>query len=294
MSGVRLFVGGHAWQVQGEVDTLGGDRMLSASVALPPAVLRAPMTALLDSGAFSDPPHKRLSAAAALERQLAFEHRYARKIGHDGWQAAALVSYDLLIDETWIAGARQKRRWSVAAAERAVQTTVDAAAYLAARRRELAPRALILSCQGVDALQYAACAAGVLRHAQPRDWLGLGGWCILGRQTTLLPVFWQTTRLVLPMALVAGVRHIHIFGVLYLPALGGLLWLADQYGLTVSTDSTAPILACTRGNAKKAGVRALYWRDNVAWWQQTLANLRSTAHYRAPPDIAPSRQETLL
>ncbi len=78
------------------------------------------------------------------------------------------------------------------------------------------------------------------------------------------------------------------------PALGGLLYLADRHGLTVSTDSTAPVLACTRKNQKKAGVKRPYWRENVAWWQNTLANLRQSDYYQAPPEIAPARQETFL
>jgi hypothetical protein len=82
----------------------------------------------------------------------------------------------------------------------------------------------------------------------------------------------------------AGVRRVHIFGVLYLPALGGLLWLADQYGLEVSTDSTAPMLACAFKNRKKSGARAEYWRDNVAWSKAALGNLRedNKEYYREP------------
>lgn len=292
-AGVRLFVGGHCGRVQGEPQDLGGERMFTAAHQPERVTHAAPVVGLLDSGAFTDPPHKRLTPETALARQLAWEQLAGSKWGAP-FQAHGLVSYDLLIDETWVAGERHKRRWSVAEAERAVRTTVEAAAYLASQRQHLAPRTLILSAQGVDALQYAECAAAVLQHAQPGDWFGLGGWCILGRQKRLLPVFWQTLNLTLPMVALAGLMHVHIFGVLYLPALGGLLWLADHYGLSVSTDSTAPVLACTWKDWKKAGVRKRYWRDNVAWWQQTLANLRQSDYYRKPPEIAPARQECFL
>lgn len=292
---IRLFVGGHCSRVQGEPQNLAGDRMFTA--AHPPQTVPfaadAQITGLLDSGAFSDPPHKRLTPEQALDRQLVWEQRATDK-WRIPFRAVGLVSYDLLIDETWTAGERHKRRWSVRDAERAVCITVEAAAYLASQRERIAPRGLILSAQGVDALQYAECAAGVLQHTVPGDWIGLGGWCILGRHTRLLPVFWQTIRLVLPMVRVAGVSHIHIFGVLYLPALGGLLWLADQYGLSISTDSTAPILACTWKNQQKAGARRPYWRENVIWWQETLTHLRQSPHYRKPPEIAPARQECFL
>lgn len=160
---------------------------------------------------------------------------------------------------------------------------MGAAAYLASQRHHLAPRALVLACQGVDARQYAECAAGVLAHARPGDWLGLGGWCILGLFRSWLPVFWRTARLVLPMARAAGVTHAHVFGVMYRPALGGLLWLADRHGLAVSTDSSKPVLDLTRNCPKKAGIRRATWEENLAWWRRELAGLRSSPFYREPP-----------
>ena len=294
--GVRLYVGGHASRVQGEAQVLTGYRCFTAAhpaqtVPFAPAEVAA-IDAILDSGAFTDPPHRRLSPAGALGRQLAWEGKASVKWGAP-FRASALVSYDLLIDEVWTGATRTKRRWSVREADRAVRATVDAAAYLASRRPDLAPRALILSCQGVDRAQYAECAAGVLASAEPGDWLGLGGWCILGRWTSWLPEFFATCRAVLPMARAAGIGRAHIFGVLYLPALGGLLWLADRLGMDVSTDSTAPILACTwkgAGKLKKAGARRPYWKDNVQWWRDTLGDLRASPWYREPPEAAAGRQ----
>jgi hypothetical protein len=89
---------------------------------------------------------------------------------------------------------------------------------------------------------------------------------------------------------------------MYEVALGGLLWLADQFKapdgshqLAVSTDSTKPVLACTWKNWKKAGARERYWRDNVAWWQRALANLRTSKQfYKEPPQLEPMRQECFL
>jgi hypothetical protein len=247
---------------------------------------------LLDSGAFSDPPARRLDPQRALERQLAWERRATAFWRADApWRAEALVSYDRLIDEVWTEGpgglARHKRRWTVAAAEGAVRETVEAARYLAARRAALAPRALVLACQGVDAAQYRECVAEVLRSAAPGDWLGLGGWCVLGRRRRRwLPAFWETLRACLPLVAHAAVRRVHLFGVLWPPALGGLLWLADRHGLAVSTDSSAPLLAATWPDPRKAGVRAATYRANVAWWRRTLATLRRTGHYRRPPRAA--------
>jgi hypothetical protein len=293
---VRLFVGGHAGTVQGEREDLAGDRMFTA--AHPPQAARfraaSEIDGVLDSGAFTDPPHKRLTPEQALDRQLAWEPWASRIWQSEPWQARGLVSYDRLIDETWVAGEKHKRRWSVTDAEAAVAETIAAARYLASQRSRVEPRTLILSCQGVDAHQYDECAAEVIAVVQPQDWIGLGGWCILGRQQRWLPTFWQTIRLVLPRIARAGVRNVHIFGVLWQTALGGLVWLADRYGLTVSTDSTAPVLACTWKNWKKAGARHQYWRDNVQWWIDTLSDLRSSPLYKEPPQLEAARQEIFL
>ncbi|HEV2239306.1 MAG TPA: hypothetical protein VGR57_21805 [Ktedonobacterales bacterium] len=290
---MRLFVGGHCAMIAGERYDLAGDRMFTASHKPerhgfdPSQVI-----GLLDSGAFTDSPARRLTPEAALDRQLRWEGQASEKWGHP-WQAHGLVSYDLLIDETWSGDERTKRRWSLTDAERAVATTVDAAYYLASRRERLAPRLLILSCQGVDAGQYRECVDAVLAVATPADWIGLGGWCILGRQQRWLPEFWATLHACLPRIAARGIRNVHIFGVLWQRALGGLVWLADQHGLTVSTDSTAPVLACTWKDHRKAGARERYWRDNVNYWVGALAGLRESPWYRPVGDAATTRQLSL-
>lgn len=282
---VQLYVGGHACSIQRERVDLSGYRAFTAVHPPPPWVDPRGLTYLLDSGAFSDPPERRLTPSAALERQLDWEERAARAWGVRV-PAEALVSYDRLIDEIWIDGRRVKRRWSEREAWNAVEETVEAAAYLASQRHRLRPRRFVLSVQGVTAEQYAACTERVLAFAQPEDWIGLGGWCILGRWRSWLPEWFRTIWLVLPRVARRGIRRVHVFGVLYLPALGPLVWLADQLGLTVSTDSTAPLLAAAGRNLTKSGARRPYWRDNVRWWVETLANLRQTPYYRPPPALA--------
>lgn len=291
---IELYVGGHCGRVQGEPQDLGGKRMFTAAHKPEKVVHAQPVEGALDSGAFTDVmENRRLDVESALVRQLAWERIASEKWGQ-AFQAARLVSYDRLIDEKWTGTARAKQRWTVKEAESAVAETIAAAKHLDSQRAVLAPRRLVLSLQGVDAFQYQECAVEVLKLAASDDWIGLGGWCILGMRKRWMPTFWQTMRLVLPIIAASGVRHIHIFGVLYLPVLGGLLHLADHYGLTVSTDSTAPVLACTWKDWKKAGARMRYWRDNVRWWQTTLATLRQSEHYTAPPTIPPARQETFL
>lgn len=251
------------------------------------------MVGLLDSGAFSDSPEKRPTFEGALQRQLRWEQK-ASRFWQYPWQAEAVVSHDLLIDEKWTGLNRKKQRWSVAEAERAVRVTVDAAAFLASRRRELAPRKLVLACQGVDAIQYTEAAHGVLAHGEPGDWFGLGGFCIIGKHTKWLPTFWASIRRVLPLVVAKGMKHVHIFGVMFRPALGGLLWLADQHGLTVSTDSSGPVLSVTWKDKVKAGACAETWETNVSIWQERLANLRQSVFYREPPSPHGQRQLTLF
>jgi hypothetical protein len=99
-----------------------------------------------------------------------------------------------------------------------------------------------MSAQGVDAIQYKECVVEVLKYCQPEDIFGLGGWCILGMKRAYLPTFWQTMHLVLPLIANAGIKDVHIFGVLWEPALAGLLYLTDKHGLRLSTDSGKPIM----------------------------------------------------
>lgn len=291
---MRLYVGGNQWSIQGERDDWGGYRCFSAVNNMRCIADPSEISCLLDSGAFSDSPQQRLTPEKALERQIKWEARASQRLNCTDWHVEAIVSYDLLIDEVWTGAERSKRRWGLKDAEWAVAETVAAARYLAGRRDTLAPRQIVLSAQGVDAIQYSECVDELLKIAGIGDWIGLGGWCVLGRMRSLLPEFWKACHIILPKIAASGVNHIHIFGVTFLPALGGLQWLADQHGLTVSTDSTAPVMACTRADKRRSGARRDYWRDNVAWWQRQLACIRETHYYQEPPRLKATRQLSLL
>jgi len=196
---------------------------------------------LSDSGAFSDGPTSRLTPAHALQRQVAHSLQYDY-IG----QLEAFASYDLLIDEKWIAGIRSKHRWSENDAWAATHETIAAAHYLSAHRAHVPCRSLVLSAQGVTPEQYLACVQNIAPFFAPEDVLGLGGWCIMGIRKSLIRAFRSTIRLVIPFA-AQFTNRIHIWGVLYAPALGNLLWLCDQYGLRLSTDSSGPSVRPARG-----------------------------------------------
>lgn len=187
-----------------------------------------------DSGAFSD--HRRLTPEQALRRQI--EHAnwrgYADRVTHR-------ASYDWLLDEKWSStGRRYKCRWSEADAWDACVVTIQAAKFLSAHREGLH---CVLSAQGVTPAQYLKCAQGILPYYQPGDFFGLGGFCVLGLYPwRFLPVFREIIHQLVPFLAQEGVKHIHIWGCVYAPALGELLYLCDQYGITLSTDSVGPSL----------------------------------------------------
>jgi hypothetical protein len=285
---VKMYVGLDAGTLQGRRFNLTGPRMFNATYGpfskfSPEEV--AQVQGIADSGAFQHEPGKRWTFDRALDAQLAWESEASDKWGAR-YRHEAVVSYDLLIDEKWVNGVKRKQRWTVAEADAAVRETVGAAAYLDSQRARVEPRRLVMACQGVDQTQYAECARGVLAHCRPEDIFGLGGWCILGRQKSWLPTFWRSMHRVLPAVAAAGITRVHIFGVMWPKALGGLVWLADRLRLVVSTDSKKAASDCTwkgEANAKKAGRKCDTWEENVEWWRSELANLRRGERYRQPP-----------
>lgn len=250
---------------------------------------------LLDSGAFTDVlTNSRVTPEESLNRQLKFLNLSTP------FRKTYLVSYDLLIDEKYIDGERKKQRWSVNEAWTAVQATIEAAKYLDSQRDNLSGFTLVQSCQGVDAVQYLKCVERILPYCQKNDVIGLGGWCILGRQKSYLPAFWQTINNVIPVIAGAGIKKVHIFGCTWykpvagfpLPPLQGLLALCDKYHLKVSTDSRSLIgnaLWKKEGNSpQRAGAEFTYWRHNLAWVKAELATLREHPCYRSPPPVITS------
>jgi len=193
-----------------------------------------------DSGAFSDGPGQRLNFVDALKRQERHAERYSYAD-----QIEARASYDLLIDEMWDEAEgssavyrRTKRRWTETQAELAVQETIAAARFLSQHRNGLP---CILSAQGVSPQQYRRCAEKIVPLMQENDVFGLGGWCITGKfPAQMQPVFRETLYSVIPFLGQEGIKRVHIWGVCFAPALGELLWLCDQHGVTLSTDSMGP------------------------------------------------------
>lgn len=240
-----------------------------------------------DSGAFSDGPTYRLTFEAALERQIthAIKYGYATQITHR-------ASYDLLIDEKWEDGIRSKRRWTEQEAISAVETTVNAAQYLVNHRNGTA---LILSAQGVSPTQYLDCARQIFPLLDnERDMLGLGGWCITGKlPRVMMPVFKQTMELVIPAAAHAGIRRVHLWGVLHAPALAQVLYLCDQHNILLSTDSSGPTTRPAFGSwgyadwtdltyrRQPVEIRGIERARHVQATRDWLATFRDSSYYQA-------------
>lgn len=236
-----------------------------------------------DSGAFCDKDRLSVEAAHARQIEHAETYKYAHKITHR-------ASYDLLIDEKWQNGVRHKARWSEQEAELAVKITVAAARYLSQHRHGLGA---ILSAQGVTAAQYVRCAAQIVPLLQDGDIFGLGGWCITGKMPAqILPVFRETMYVLIPFLSRAGVKRVHIWGVIFPKALGQLLYTCDEYGIKLSTDSAGPqVKPCygswgygdwhdktyTQPPVETRGLeRARHAHLTSSW----LANFRQTQYYK--------------
>lgn len=240
-----------------------------------------------DAGPFCDKTDERLSFPEALDRQLT----HADKFGYTD-QIKNLASYDLLIDEKWEGGKRYKRRWSESDAWAAVRETIEAAAWLS--RNYSRPR--VQSAQGVTAAQYLECAIRIMEYFDPAtDIFGLGGWCISGKMPTQIrPSFNAVMKSVLPFVAKAGVKRIHIWGVTDVTFLGPLLWMCDQHGLKLSTDSSGPQLRPANGTwgfrgwynpnykAPPVEVRGIHRAIHVQLMRCRLSSLRQSEFYHHP------------
>jgi len=270
---IEYFVGGLSKKIHSEPVIVTGNVMFSAYFnpnrdGLDGQDL-SKINLFLDSGAYQRfKSQQSMTHEKSLELQLYRESQLSTV-------AYALASNDRLIskeqctEETWLV----------------VKQTVAAAEYLATQRQFLKDRICVLGCQGVDAKQYAICVRDVLQAASEKDWIGLGGWCILGKQQKWMPTFRQTLIEVIPLIANSPVKHIHLYGVTFEPALGNLLWMCDRYGLTCSTDSKKALSDCrwtTPERRKQAGARCDNYKDNLEWWKNHLLNFRNTPYYQSP------------
>ena len=249
---------------RGGIDRQGKQKRQGVNgVCVPPEV----KSVLLDSGAYSDTTFHRKTFEDALHRQLDHAERFKYLS-----QVSRLVSYDVLVDEQMGEdGERVKDRMSPDVAMFAVQQTVKAAEYLSSQRDYIYERighpvSLTFSAQGSDTRQYLECAKAILPYVQPGDTFALGGWCILGQRRTLIPMFYETMNVLIPLCKQYKVKDIHIFGVCVPEVLGPLLFLCDHeqrkndtWGwdekkrIRLSTDSVGPTTRVVKEFKNKPG-----------------------------------------
>jgi len=250
-------------------------------------VIPEPTRIIQDSGAFCDSPSSRLTNAEAIVRQIAHGDKY-----NYSDMIEMRSTYDLLIDEKWENGKRSKIRWTESEAWDAVNVTVEAAEYYNTHRYGVG---LVLSCQGVTANQYLKCAERVVGMYREGDAIGLGGWCILGKQRRRLGrSFRETIVNVIPFLGDEGVKRVHIWGVIYPVGLGELLWMCNKHGITLSTDSAGPQFKPVMGSwgygdwtdvayrRKPTNVRSADRKKHLDITRGWLNGLENTQYYRDP------------
>ena len=175
----------------------------------------------------------RVSPDAAIDRQL-------RQRDFVGQPFEAIVTYDapIGVDEVVVDGRRKKRRGTEATAGFAVEETVRSAEVYASRRADIAGP-IAWAVQGVSTEQYLECARRVLAFADPQDWIALGGFCIVGVQTSLKPLLYAAARGVVSLCLAVGIRRVHVLGVTAWDCLLVLREIERESGILFSTDSSS-------------------------------------------------------
>lgn len=180
----------------------------------------------------------------------------ARKRWGKTFRCQAWVAYDRLIDHALLVPAAPF-----------LNETIWACRVFHRWRKDIEPRTLVMPIQGTNRDEYETCAKGVLAVCRPHDWIGLGGWCYLGRRKSHLPRFVACLESILPRVAAAGIQQLHIFGVLWDKALAQLLRLTKPYGFRLSTDSSVPLNL--RGWKGQPGpfpdhaAAATYWRRHL-------------------------------
>lgn len=196
--------------------------------------------AVCDSGAFQERDMlNRKTPDEAIDRQKKLRDRLRRDGCGADFDFEAVVTYDLLVDEALVDGKRVKRRASEEAGIIAVRETVAAARAYHARRDEFAG-AIAYSCQGATLRQYMACARVMLDLARPgKDWIALGGFCIIGMMPSLKPLFVAVCREIAPLMKACGIHRAHVLGVCVCDALIEAAAIFAENGIEFATDSTS-------------------------------------------------------
>ncbi len=113
----------------------------------------------------------------------------------------------------------------------------------------------------------------------------------------IMPIFRETMRTLISFLGREGVKQVHIWGVCYAPALGELLWLCDEWGIALSTDSAGPSYRPAKGSWGYAEwidptytrppveTRGLERARHVKATREWLTHFRYTPHYVPPQPV---------
>lgn len=198
--------------------------------------------AICDSGAFQDlGTRARLLPRQALERQLRYEEQLRWRMDDHAFHYEAVCIYDQMagVDEAIVNGRKQKVRGNEQTAARAVAETLDSAEYYNRQRGRIAGRLCFVG-QGITPEQYVnACVVPMASLMQPGDYFAFGGFCILGRQRSLLPIFYETFPAVLRCLILHGITRYHLLGVCVPEAVTFAARVAAELGVILSNDSSA-------------------------------------------------------
>lgn len=197
--------------------------------------------AICDSGAFQDiDKHNRLTPEQALHRQLKYRDKIRTYINQE-WDYEAYCIYDQMIgvDECIVDGKKVKRRGTIETGKKAIEDTLESAQYYYTQKNVLSK--IVYIAQGVTADQYIDCTNSLMDMCTQNDYFGFGGFCIIGRQRkTMLPLFYETCTRVLEILKKKGIQRAHILGVCIPEAITYAAKEGKKFGITISTDSSAP------------------------------------------------------
>lgn len=182
---------------------------------------------------------ERMTPWEAIEAQLAFEDRLRADGCGPDFSFEAVVTYDKLVDEAVVDGEQVKRRACEVDAEGMVEETLRSA-YVYKHREDDFAGAIAYAAQGATLRQYIDCVRALLPLMRPgRDWLALGGFCIIGMHPSLKPLFVAICREVAPLLKLHGIHRVHVLGVCVCDALREACAIFAEHGIEFSTDSTS-------------------------------------------------------
>jgi hypothetical protein len=182
---------------------------------------------------------ERMTPWEAIDAQIAFEQRLRDDGCGPSFNFEAVVTYDKLVDEAVVNGKQVKRRASEVDAEGMVEETLRSAYVYKYREADFAG-AIAYAAQGATLRQYMDCVRELLTLMRPgKDWLALGGFCIIGMHPTLKPLFVAVCREVAPLLKACGIHRAHVLGVCVCDALREAAAIFAEYGIEFSTDSTS-------------------------------------------------------